>query len=414
MPPLVALAVSLLPSLAKRVVDNVLPDVETKITEKVRDVLGTSDPEKAAEKVLDPQVAAQLRLHLAEIEAEADKREQELQVTRLRTQFQTFKAQLEDTAGARTMLTTLSGQGSVIAWGPVIVSTIVVTGFFVILVLLMFRPDALAQGENAQLVFQILNIAIGALTAGFATVVSFWLGSSQGSRNKDENARQGQALLAGLQRDNAQSTTALIDQQSRQTAALINKVGSSQATIASPHKKADKSARWFHRCVDVILLHEGGFAQHPDDPGGATNFGITHKTLAAWRKVEACTPEEVRALEIEEAKEIYRAFYWNALNCDQLPRGVDLVTFDFGVNAGVNRSARTLQNVVAVKADGQVGPITIGAAQRMDSEYVINKMSDMRLDFYKTLKHWDVFGKGWARRTADVREIAHEMEKEEF
>lgn len=412
MGPLVSLAVSLLPSLAKRVVDNVLPDVESKITEKVRDVLGTTDAAEAAKRAEDPQLAGQLRIRLAEIDAEAEKRENELQMERMRTQLETFKAELEDTRGARAMLGELTEKGSVIAWGPVVVSVVVVVGFFWVLGQLITTPETLTPGND--LVFQVINIAVGALTAGFATVISFWLGSSQGSRDKDRAALRSQTIVSDMQRENARATKEMVADQSRQTVALIQNATRAAAPAAPPAatKGEAKGTRHFHRCMDVILLHEGGYADHPNDPGGATNFGITHKTLAAWRKVDACTREEVRALTVDEAKEIYRANYWNALNCDQLPKGVDLVTFDMGVNAGVGRAARILQEVLAVKADGQVGPITIGAANQSEPEFVINRFSDLRLEFYKSLSTWETFGRGWMRRTAETRETALELARE--
>lgn len=406
MAPLVSLALSLLPSLAKRIVDNVLPDVESKITQKVRDVLGTTDAAEAAKRVEDPQVANELRLRLAEIEAEAAKREGELQMERMKTQLESFKAELEDTKNARSMLSELTERGSVIAWGPVIVSFVVVVGFFWVLGRLIAEPDNLDTDNG--LVFQVINIAVGALTAGFATVISFWLGSSQGSRNKDVAALRSQTIVSEMQRASALTTKEMVADQSRQTTELLKSANHRASAGAVPARAEGeaKGTRHFHRCMDVILRHEGGYVDHPKDPGGATNFGITHKTLAAWRKVDACTREEVRALEVEEAKEIYRAQYWNALNCDQLPKGVDLVTFDMGVNAGVGRSARILQEVLAVKADGQVGPITIGAAKQSDPEFVIARFSDLRLEFYKGLSTWETFGRGWARRTAETRETA--------
>ncbi|MEO1092457.1 MAG: glycosyl hydrolase 108 family protein [Pseudomonadota bacterium] len=409
MSPLIAFAVSLLPSLGKRLVDNVLPDVEKQITDKVQAVLGTTDPDKAAEKAEDPKLAAQLRVRLSEIEAEADKRQHQTQAAQLQTQLDTLKAELEDTQNARSMLTDLSEHGSVMAWGPVIVSTIVVLGFFVVLGMLMFGE--LPVQANDQTFMQIINIAVGALTAGFATVVSFWLGSSQGSRNKDTNALRTQHMVTSIQLDSAKNTKDIVTAQSQQTAALLDKVNQPAAT-APPLQSAGappKDARQFHKCMAIVLQHEGGYVDDPNDPGGATKYGITHKTLAAWRGVADCTPEEVKALTVDEATEIYRAKYWNALNCDQLPAGVDLVTFDFGVNAGVGRAARTLQEAVSVKADGQVGPITISAAQRLAPEFVVNRESDLRLDYYKSLKDWGTFGDGWSRRTAETRSAALEM-----
>jgi lysozyme family protein len=135
------------------------------------------------------------------------------------------------------------------------------------------------------------------------------------------------------------------------------------STAASAPKK---STRQFRRCVDIILGHEGGYVDHPDDPGGATNMGITFETLRAWRG-ESITKDDVKEPSESEAREICRANYWNALNCDQLPFGADLATFDFGVNAGVSRATKMLQGIVAVEAEGQIGPITIGAVSQNEA-----------------------------------------------
>ncbi|WP_118134031.1 glycoside hydrolase family 108 protein [Oceanicella sp. SM1341] len=404
MAPLIGLALSVLPSLAKRIVDNVLPDVESKVTGVVRNVLGTTDPAEIERKLQDAKLAAELRLALARIEAEADAREQQMRLETMRLQFETFRAELGDTKSARDTMTSLVKEGSIIAWGPVVVSTIVVVGFFVVLRQLVIGDIVLTAESQAR--FQIVNITVGALTAGFATVISFWLGSSQGSRTKDMNALRAQGLVADAQRESAQATRDIVTEQGRQTAALIGKVTAAPPPPAPAAAAPAKSARRFQRCMQTIFQHEGGYADHPHDPGGATNMGITHKTLAAWRKVESCTREEVRALTEEEATEIYRALYWNALNCDQLPLGVDLVTFDFGVNAGVGRAARMLQSIVGVEADGQIGPITLGAVKQMEAEFVITRFSERRLDYYKSLAGWETFGRGWERRTSETREIA--------
>ena len=417
MPPLVGIAISMLPGLAKRVAEDVLPDVEERITRTVREVLGTDDPNKAEELIADPKIAAELRVQLAQIEAEAEARQAEVEqkrreaeLDRIKVDLEAFRAQMQDTQSARSMLTELSAQDSAFAWGSVVVSAIVVIGFFWALWLLVGgNVDAT---DTALL--QIVNIVIGALTAGFATVVSFWLGSSQGSRNKDAASLQAQNIVANMQRQSAQSTERLVQEQSRQTTALVKQVSQGAARPAAGAKvqPKQKDSRQFHKCMDIILRNEGGFVEHPDDPGGATNYGITHKTLAAWRNVDKCTREEVRTLQVDEAKEIYRSQYWNALNCDTLPAGVDLVTFDFGVNAGVGRSSRMLQEVVAVEQDGQVGPITVGAVNQVDPEFVINRFSDRRLQYYQSLEHWDTFGRGWSRRTSETREAALEMREE--
>lgn len=434
MSPLIGIAINMLPQLAKRLAPGASQQTRDAVIGIVKDVLQTDDPEEAARRAQDAQLSAELRIRLAEIEAEAEAREAEAQASQRQAELEHFRAEMEaaanlraadlkefeqrlvDKQDARSTMVELQKADSALAWGPVVVSTIVVTGFFATLLYLIYllRNPVPTATDNS--VIQIVNIAVGALTAGFATVVSFWLGSSDGSRRKDLSAAQSQTAVAQMQRESAQATREIVTEQSRQTAALIEKVSKSApppavaAAAAAPASAtgAGKDARQFMRCVEIILRHEGGYVDHPDDPGGATNLGITHKTLAAWRG-EAVTRDDVRNLTSEEACEIYRANYWNALNCDNLPAGVDLVTFDFGVNAGVARSAKMLQKIVHVEQDGQVGPITFGAVSSIDPGFIIGSFSDARLEYYRGLRHWDTFGRGWSKRTTETRAAAMEM-----
>ena len=161
----------------------------------------------------------------------------------------------------------------------------------------------------------------------------------------------------------------------------------------------------FPHALPIILKHEGGYVDHPRDPGGATNMGITHKTLAAWRG-RPVTPQDVRNLTKAEAGRIYRANYWNAVNGDSLPPGADLVVFDFAVNAGVSRASRLLQKMVYAEQDGHIGPATLEQVARIDPVSLINGYSEGRMNHYRSLRIWDTFGKGWTRRTSETREAA--------
>ena len=422
--PLVSLAVSMVPGLARRVADHVLPGVEGKITKVVTEFLGTADPDVAEAKIRDPKVASELRLRLAEIEVEASKveaeareRERQAQLDAMKLELRAFTKQIEDGQNARAAMSRLVQEGSVFAWGPVALSCIVAAGFFVVLFLLI-ELDMDVNATNQQ-VWQVINIAIGALTAGFATVISFWLGSSQGSRLKDNTALAAQSAVADLQRNSAEATQKLVENQFQQTESLVTRLAKSQApqfvgaarAAPAPSSGASgrKDPRQFHNCVSLIMRHEGGYSNNPVDRGGPTNMGVTHKTLAAWRKIDEVTSDEVEKLSMDEAKAIYRANYWNALNCDQLPPGVDLVVFDFGVNAGPSKAAKMLQKALAVAPDGMVGQITVGAARISDAPFVIATFSDERLRYYQSLPDWPVFGEGWTRRTADIREAALDM-----
>ncbi|MCA8882232.1 MAG: glycoside hydrolase family 108 protein [Rhodobacteraceae bacterium] len=431
MSPLIGIAVNLLPELAKRLTKGAKPQTQDMVVSIVREVLKTDDPQEAAIRAADPALSGELRIRLAEIEAEAARQEQAAEEAARQAQIETLRIEMEsiaqqrtdeltelekrlsDKQDARSTMLGLQKEGSALAWGPVAVSLVVVVGFFATLLYLIYLVRS-GMGANPspadQMVLQIVNIAVGALTAGFATVVSFWLGSSDGSRQKDIKAVHAQTAVAQMQRENAQTTRDIVSEQSRQTAALLDRVAAQPAMTAAVIDGAPKAkdARQFTKCLDIIFMNEGGFADHPEDPGGATNMGITHKTLAAWRGAPV-TVEDVRNLTRDEAGEIYRANYWNALNCDGLPAGVDLVVFDFGVNAGVRRAAKLLQKVVFVEQDGQIGQITLGAARALEPEHVINSFSDGRMEHYRSLPHWDTFKGGWTRRTSETRTTALNM-----
>jgi lysozyme family protein len=164
--------------------------------------------------------------------------------------------------------------------------------------------------------------------------------------------------------------------------------------------------RRFAECVAIVLKHEGGFVDHPRDPGGATNMGITLRTLRDWRGDDTLTVDAMRALTEAEAKEIYLARYWNPIRGDQLPPGVDLAVFDWAVHGGVGRAARDLQTVLGVTVDGAIGRQTIAAAQRADAHEVIRALCERRLNHLRSRPHWDAFCRGWSRRVDAIEQAA--------
>jgi lysozyme family protein len=169
--------------------------------------------------------------------------------------------------------------------------------------------------------------------------------------------------------------------------------------------KPDDATMRFSRCVAEVLRHEGGYVDHPKDPGGATNRGITLTTLADWRGRDV-SKVEVQALTEKEAREIYRARYWNAVQGDALPAGVDLALFDFAVNSGPSRAVRTLQWQLGVPADGAIGPVTLAAVRKVNAARLAGDLCRARLAFLRGLPTWDTFGKGWTARVVDVERAA--------
>lgn len=172
-------------------------------------------------------------------------------------------------------------------------------------------------------------------------------------------------------------------------------------------------ATWtYDEALRRLLAHEGGYTNHPSDPGGPTNFGITIHDYRKYVKPNA-TATDVRAMKVVEAKAIYRAKYWNAQRCDELPAGLDYSVFDYGVNSGIGRSGKVLRRVVGIQDTTHVvTDDVLRAVAKRDPKALVVATNDERLAFLKRLKTWPVFGKGWGRRVAEVRSVSLRMATE--
>lgn len=158
-----------------------------------------------------------------------------------------------------------------------------------------------------------------------------------------------------------------------------------------------------------LLDHEGGYTNHPSDPGGPTNFGITIYDYRKYVKPNA-TAADVRAMKLDEAKAIYRTKYWAAQRCDELPAGVDYSIFDYGVNSGIGRSVKVLRRVVSLPDNSSVvTDQVLNAVAGRDPKAIIVAINDERLRFLRGLKTWPVFGKGWSARVAAVKSVSLRM-----
>ena len=172
------------------------------------------------------------------------------------------------------------------------------------------------------------------------------------------------------------------------------------------------AASTYDEALRRLLLHEGGYCNHPQDPGGPTNFGITISDYRKYIKPGA-SADDVRAMRLEEAKAIYRSKYWRALRCDELPAGVDDTIFDYGVNSGVGRAGKVLRRVMGLPDDNwAVTDDVIAEVARRDPRPVIAAVNAERIAFLRGLRTWPVFGTGWERRVGDVRDFSlHIAEK---
>lgn len=168
----------------------------------------------------------------------------------------------------------------------------------------------------------------------------------------------------------------------------------------------------FDSSLKDVLVHEGGWADHPADPGGATMKGVT---LAVFRRHYGSnkTKDDLRNITDEQLAHIYRTGYWDKCKCDDLPAGVDYAVFDSAVNSGPGRGAKWLQGAVGAVQDGRIGPNTLAKVAAHDPKTIIDDMLDRRLRFLQSLRIWRTFGRGWRRRVEGVRETALRMTEED-
>jgi len=161
----------------------------------------------------------------------------------------------------------------------------------------------------------------------------------------------------------------------------------------------------FEKCLDMLLAHEGGFVDHPKDPGGATNLGVTLATYEQWVG-RSVTVGEMKTLTPEMVAPIYKANYWDKVRGDDLPAGVDWCAFDWAVNSGSKRPAKAIQKFVGASQDGAIGPKTLQKIISAEPKEIIKSVHDTRQKFYERLKTFEHFGRGWTRRNKETLEQA--------
>ena len=156
----------------------------------------------------------------------------------------------------------------------------------------------------------------------------------------------------------------------------------------------------FATAVKHVLLSEGGYTDHPLDPGRETMYGIT-KAVAK----EAGYTGDMRQLPIDLAKKIYKTQYWDKLRADELPPAIRYAVFDAAVNSGVRQSTIWMQRALKVTDDGVIGPKTLAAAQAAQPDALRMRILAQRLRFLTNLNTFGTFGRGWTRRVCDIMEL---------
>ena len=152
----------------------------------------------------------------------------------------------------------------------------------------------------------------------------------------------------------------------------------------------------FHTFINRVLSHEGGYVNHPSDPGGETNWGIT-KRVAKENGYDG----DMRVLSREKAMDIYHQAFWLRYRCDQMPDAIAFQFLDICINHGYGNGARMLQRAVDVVDDGMIGDITLKAIKKLPENDVLMRLNAERIRFFTKLTTFNTFGRGWMRRVAD-------------
>ena len=164
----------------------------------------------------------------------------------------------------------------------------------------------------------------------------------------------------------------------------------------------------FQECLDLVLKSEGGWVNHPSDPGGETNLGVTKRV---WEEYVGHPVESLKKLTKDDVAPLYELKYWRPCYCEVLPRGLDFVVFSMGVNAGPGRSVKLLQQSIGCVPDGVIGPRTRELISSSNGATLIAKFSETRREYYRSLKTFSIFGKGWLNRVDHEEAEALDMTK---
>lgn len=162
----------------------------------------------------------------------------------------------------------------------------------------------------------------------------------------------------------------------------------------------------FGPAVELVFRHEGGFVNNPSDPGGATKYGITLAVLAEWRK-KPCTADDVLKMPDTEAKDIYKAKYWNAVQGDSIQnQNIANWCFDMAVLRGVDGACKTMQAALGVAQDGAVGSKTILALNQANAAMFLNVFRSLCVKKFVVIAQARPaslqFLPGWVRRAEEM------------
>lgn len=162
-------------------------------------------------------------------------------------------------------------------------------------------------------------------------------------------------------------------------------------TVKAQPIPVPRGTSFFDAAINRILAHEGGYVNHPKDPGGETNWGISKRSYPNL---------DIKHLTRDQAIAIYKRDYWDRIQGDVLPHSLAFQVLDFAINSGVGTAIRKLQSAAGVPEDGVLGPLTLSAIKSFSDADLSQLLIAERLEFYTSLSTFPSFGRGWTRRLA--------------
>lgn len=153
----------------------------------------------------------------------------------------------------------------------------------------------------------------------------------------------------------------------------------------------------FDKAFQITVGVEGGYVNDPADPGGETKYGISHR---------AYPDIDIKALTLDQARDIYRRDYWQAASCDSMPERIGHLVFDCAVHHGVKTAIKLLQRALKVADDGEFGPITRGTLTARDTNETADLLMAQRMLYLMTCSAWPTYKLGWAKRCFSVARAA--------
>jgi lysozyme family protein len=168
------------------------------------------------------------------------------------------------------------------------------------------------------------------------------------------------------------------------------------------------SAANYPRCLANTLREEGGWSNHPSDPGGPTMRGIIQREYTKYRASKGLPNRNVRYIGEAELQDIYAGNYWRPMLGDQWPKGPDQIVFDIAVNSGTGRAPQIMRAAMG-NPTGGVATLARLATRSRDQIGIVKRACARRERFYRGLRTFRTFGRGWLRRNSRMEAIGVKM-----